>query len=81
MMGLSKQHHGELNSFNCPSHRYDELREVYSHDRQALQQIDVYDPRAYYHVWMRKYRDALKTGDMFAAVGCEAWFRENYDEL
>jgi hypothetical protein len=80
-MGLSRQHHGELNKVNIDSSRYDELRQRYSNDPRALQQIDVYDPSSEYRRIFRKYRDALLVGDTQTIRECEEWFRENYSEL
>lgn len=81
-MGLSKQHHQELNTHRVPAQRYNELRQQYANDAQALQQIDAYDPNAeQYHAMLCKYREALKVCDEITAVACEAWFNEHYGEL
>lgn len=80
-MGLSSKHHGELNKMEVNSSRYNELRQEYSDDKQALQQIDIYDPSTYYHQMFRKYREALQTRDDLIIAECEAWFQENYGEL
>ena len=39
--------------------RFNELRELYKDDQEALRQIDVYDPSTEYHLMITKYRDSL----------------------
>lgn len=80
-MGLSPQHHGELNSHRCPKYRYDELRRQYAGDMQALQQIDAYDPSTEYYAMITKYRDALLQCNEAIISECEQWFQTHYNLL
>ena len=76
-MGLSRQDHGELNKWKVNPKIYDELRQKYQGDHEALKQIDIYDPNTEYHVWFRKYRDALLRKNRAAIFECEEWFKGN----
>jgi hypothetical protein len=87
--GLSPQDHGDLNR---PSNVYPggqeardarlaELRDHYAGDPRARQQIDVYDSSTVYHDKLRKFTEALKSGDTARVAQLQAWFDEHYPDL
>lgn len=75
-MGLSREHHGELNKCNTSPTRFAELRKLYRNDSKALQQIDVYDPDTEYHSWIRRLIKAR--GEDKEAL---RWLKENYPDI
>lgn len=87
-MGLTPDEHGELNvlifrktSEECRV-RYAELREKYASDPEALQWIDVYDPKSTYHDHSEVIIDALfRGGDKEDARKELAFLREHYPSL
>jgi len=80
-VGLAPVHHRELNSWLCPSYRYDELREVYATDRVAQQQIDVYDPDTAYHTHIRRFRDAVRDGNADVEAKEHKWLKQYYPDV
>ncbi len=80
-MGLSGNHHGELNNVNVDFNRYDELRRQYAGDKVALQQIDVYDPRTQYHDKLSEFVEALKAGNEKSAQKLAGWLNKNYPDI
>lgn len=80
-MVLAQAHWNELNRMGVPSGRYIEFREFYKDDKVALQQIDAFDPSTVYHVHMKKYIGALKSGDAKVEAEEDAWFDKHYPDL
>ncbi len=85
-IGLSPKDHGFLNGLNLlPIEErrkiYAEKRSLYAGDKVALQQIDVYDGDTLYHTQLRKFTDALKSGDTKTEAELQAWFDENYPDI
>lgn len=76
-MGLKPNHHAELNQVNISPDRFAELRKQYKDDAVALQQIDVYDGSTEYQDKIRKFRNALKSGDTRAEGKLAHWFRKH----
>jgi hypothetical protein len=85
-MGLRPTDHGDLNrplevypgGKEAKEQRMAELRQEYTHDPEALEQIDIYDHNSQYIVKLREYRDALKFGDTQKEAALEAWFQTKY---
>lgn len=80
-MGLNRKHHAELNKANSSKNRKDELRNEYSDDLVALQQIDVYNGSSEYNKNMRKYIKALKSDDAKEEKGLSRWFKKHYPDI
>jgi len=88
--GLLPEQHGDLNrpcliypgGAEARTARIAELREKYSNDPKALQQIDVYDhnPNEYHHK-NGQYRKALISNDTAMIEELETWFRQHYPDL
>lgn len=58
------------------------LRQLYSGDPKALQQIDVYEGgNNPYSLKIREYIEALKSGDTKKADRLYKWFKENYPDI
>lgn len=81
MMGLTPEHHGELNKHNTSRERFAELRQQYADDKRALQQIDIYDPETEYHAKIKRYFTACKANDTEAMAELEAWFDWYYPDV
>lgn len=87
--GLSPQHHGELNSWKFqqgqPAEQRDAklagLRQQYSGDSKALQQIDVYNGHSEYNAKLKEYTGALKSGNEQKAGEIESWMHEHYPDV
>lgn len=81
-MGLSRKHHGELNKGSISKERFTELREQYSQNGVALQQIDVYDGSVCpYHDRMKELVSALKEDNESLADKMLGWFKKNYPDI
>jgi hypothetical protein len=80
-MGLTRQHHAELNRINSTPARFAELRREYAGDATALQQIDVYDPASPYQPKIRALTKAIKSDDKTRAAELLAWFKEFYPNV
>lgn len=85
--GLPPENHRDLNRINYPggqesrAAKIAKLRKRYANDPVALQQIDVYEGSNEYHVKLREYIDALKSGDTSAQEELEAWFDQYYPDI
>ncbi len=86
MAGLKPKDHGFLNGLHLRSK--DEQRKIFAQKRSeyagdpvAQQQIDVYDGDTEYHVKMREFSDALKSGNSQKEAELDAWFKEHYPNI
>lgn len=89
MAGITREEHGDL---NIPSEVYpggreakvrrmEQLRRQYRDDPIALQQIDRYDINSPYGRMLKKYREALHSGDEQKQAELDAWFQKNYPDV
>lgn len=84
--GLSFEHFKELESSNFQLRlpeagravRLAELRREYADKPGALQLLDVYDVKSFYHVRMTELVRALQLGDKEKEAELKAWFDEHY---
>ena len=81
--GLSPEHQTELNGFGTVPdevrrERYAALRQEYSDNALALEQIDVFDSTSPYGVARREYRIAILNGDNLRQTELDLWFKDNY---
>ena len=80
-MGLSRQHHGELNRLGISRRRFQELREEYANDSVALQQIDVYDGSTEYNIKLMEFVDAVKNKDEVSERRLAERFNTYYPDI
>lgn len=87
--GLIPQHHGDLNrpSIVYPGGkeardaRIAQLRQEYTDNSVAQQQIDVYADDTEYHAKLREFTEALKSGNTAKEAELDAWFKEHYPDI
>lgn len=87
MAGLKPKDHGFLNGIHCRFSKEEQRgilakkRAEYAGDPVALQQIDVYDGDTEYHVKLREFIGALKSGDIKREQELQRWFDEHYPNI
>lgn len=87
--GLPPEIHNDLNrpaliypgGEEARNAKIEQLRTQYANDPVALQHLDVYDTRTEYHLHLREFVDALKSGDVETQTRIQRWMEERYPDV